>query len=202
MSTMLSVIGAEPIEIEFGSFLKQMSDEEFFDFCQRNRDWRIERTKEGDIIVMPPTGSKSGGRNFNLIVKFGIWVEKDGSGKGFDSSTGFRLPNGATRSPGLAWVRNERWTALSEGEQTEFAPLCPDFVVELRSATDSISRLQDKMKEYMENGAELGWLIDPTERKVYIYRKPSPVEILDDPQTVSGEPTLRGFTLDMRSLWD
>ena len=202
MSTMLSVIGAEPIELEFGSFLKQMSDEEFFDFCQRNRDWRIERTKEGDIIIMPPTGAKSGGRNFNLIVRFGIWAEQDGSGKGFDSSTGFRLPNGATRSPDLAWVRNERWEALTEEEQTEFAPLCPDFVVELRSATDSVSRLQDKMKEYMENGAELGWLIDPAERKVYVYRKSSPVETLDDPQRVSGEPTLRGFSLDMHTLWD
>lgn len=202
MSNMLSVIGPEPIEIEFGSFLKQMSDEEFFDFCQRNRDWRIERTKEGDIIIMPPTGAKSGGRNFNLIVKFGIWAEQDGSGKGFDSSTGFRLPNGATRSPGLAWVRNERWNALSEQEQTEFAPLCPDFVVELRSATDSIQRLQEKMEEYMQNGARLGWLIDPAERKVYIYRQHATVEILDDPQAISGEPTLRGFALDVRSLWD
>ena len=202
MSTMLSVIGAEPIEIEFGSFLKQMSDEEFFDFCQRNRDWRIERSKEGDIIIMAPTGTKSGGRNFELIGSFWIWVKQDGSGKGFDSSTGFKLPNGATRSPDLAWVRNERWNALSEKEQTEFAPLCPDFVVELRSATDSLSRLQDKMAEYMENGAELGWLIDPSERKVYIYRKLSDVEILDNPQTVSGEPTLRGFALDVRNVWD
>jgi Uma2 family endonuclease len=199
---MLSVIGPEPFEIEFGSFLKQMSDEEFFDFCQRNRDWRIERTKEGDIIIMPPTGSKSGGRNFELIGSFWIWVKQDGSGKGFDSSTGFKLPNGATRSPDLAWVRNERWNSLSEQEQTEFAPLCPDFVVELRSATDSLRRLQDKMEEYMENGAELGWLIDPSERKVYIYRKLSDVEILDDPQTASGEPTLRGFALDVRTLWD
>lgn len=202
MSTMLSVIGAEPIEIEFGSFLKQMSDEEFFDFCQRNRDWRIERTKEGDIIILPPTGGKIGRINFDLTGRFGIWAEQDGSGKGFDSSTGFKLPNGATRSPDLAWVRNERWNALSEQEQTEFAPLCPDFVVELRSATDSLSRLQDKMEEYMENGAELGWLIDPSERRVYIYRKLSDVEILDDPQTVSGEPPLRGFALDVRSLWD
>jgi Uma2 family endonuclease len=199
---MLSVIGAEPIEIEFGSFLKQMSDEEFFDFCQRNRDWRIERSKEGGIIILPPTSGKIGGINFDITGRFGVWAEQDGSGKGFDSSTGFKLPNGATRSPDLAWVRNERWNSLSEQEQMEFAPLCPDFVVELRSATDSLRRLQDKMEEYMENGAELGWLIDPSERKVYIYRKLSDVEILDDPQTVSGEPTLHGFALDVRTLWD
>lgn len=199
---MLSVIGAEPFEIEFGSFLKQMSDEEFFDFCQRNRDWRIERTKEGDIIIMPPTGTKSGGRNFELTVSFGIWARQDGTGKGFDSSTGFTLPNGATRSPDLAWVHKERWEALSEQEQKKFSPLCPDFVVELRSATDSLSRLQAKMDEYMENGAELGWLIDPSERKVYIYRKLSDIEIMDDPQIISGEPILRGFALDVRTLWN
>ncbi|HKS30756.1 MAG TPA: Uma2 family endonuclease [Pyrinomonadaceae bacterium] len=201
MSTMLSIIGSEPGEIEF-PYLNAMSDEEFFDFCQRNRDWRIERTREGDIIIMPPAGSKTGGRNFNLTVKFGIWAEQDGTGIGFDSSTGFRLPNGAIRSPDLAWVRKERWEALSEREQTKFAPLCPDFVVELRSATDSVQRLQEKMQEYVENGAGLGWLIDPTERKVYIYRKSSPLEILDDPQEISGEPTLPGFSLDMRNLWD
>ncbi|MBD0373223.1 MAG: Uma2 family endonuclease [Pyrinomonadaceae bacterium] len=202
MSTMLSVIGPETIEIEFGSSLKQMSDEEFFDFCQRNRDLRIERTKEGDIIIMPPAGTKSGGRNFDLIVSFGIWARQDETGKGFDSSTDFTLPNGAIRSPDVSWVRNERWEALSEQEQRKFSPLCPDFVVELRSATDSIQRLQEKMEEYMGNGAEMGWLIDPAERKVYIYRQGAPVEILDDPQTISGEPTLHGFKLDMQALWD
>jgi Uma2 family endonuclease len=199
---MISIIGGEPSEIEFGPSLNLMDDEEFFDFCQRNRDWRIERTKEGDIIVMPPAGSKTGKRNFELTVSFGVWAKQDGTGIGFDSSTGFKLPNGAMRSPDLAWVRKERWEALTEKEQTKFAPLCPDFVVELRSATDSIQRLQEKMEEYMENGAELGWLIDPAERKVYIYRKSSPPEILDDPQEVSGETALHGFKLEMRNLWD
>jgi Uma2 family endonuclease len=202
MSTMLSVMGAEPIEIEFGSFLEQMSDDEFFDFCQRNRDLRIERTQEGDIIIMPPAGTQSGGRNFELIGSFWNWAKQNDTGKGFDSSSGFTLPNGAVRSPDLAWVRNERWEALSEEEQRKFAPLCPDFVVELRSATDSVQRLREKMEEYMENGAELGWLIDPSERKVYIYRQGAAVEIPDDPEAVSGGPTLPGFTLDVRALLD
>ena len=201
MSTMLSVMGAEPIEIEFGSFLAQMSDDEFFDFCQRNRDLRIERTQEGDIIIMPPAGTKSGGRNFNLIVKFGIWAEQDGKGKGFDSSSGFTLPNGAVRSPDLAWVRKERWEALSEEEQRKFAPLCPDFVVELRSATDSVQRLREKMEEYMENGAELGWLIDPKNKRVHVYRAGGEIEILENPTKVLGEDVLENFELDLTEIW-
>ncbi len=151
---------------------------------------------------MPPTSTETGGRNFDLTVNFGIWAKQDGTGKGFDSSTGFTLPNGAKRSPDLAWVLYERWNALTEKDRKRFAPLCPDFVVELRSESDSIAALQEKLEEYIENGAQLGWLIDPFERKVYVYRPAARVETLDDPQFVSGEPLLKGFTLNVQELWN
>ena len=200
MSATLSVTG--PVEINFDTLLKEMDDEEFYQFCQINRELRIERTKEGDIIIMPPANTTTGGKNFELTGSFWAWVKLDGTGKGFDSSTGFTLPNGAKRSPDLSWIRNERWNALTEQERNRFAPICPDFVVELRSKPDSIKTLKAKMDEYIENGAQLGWLIDPMKKRVHIYRPNAVVEVLDNPQTVSGEPLLSGFTLDMQSLWE
>jgi Uma2 family endonuclease len=188
--------------IHFGSVLKNMSEDEFYDFCMRNPDLNLEVSSEGDLVVMPPTGMKSGNRNFELIGRFAAWAQQDGTGKGFDSSTLFSLPNGAKRSPDLAWVKKERWEALSEKEQERFSPLCPDFVVELRSPSDSVKRLQKKMEEYVANGAQLGWLIDPFERKVYVYRPGAQPEVLEDPEAVSGEPLLRGFALDVKALWD
>ncbi|GAC1399059.1 MAG: Uma2 family endonuclease [Pyrinomonadaceae bacterium] len=189
--------------LNFAPLLKdKIGDEEYVELCRLNPEWRIEMTAEGDIIIMPPTGGTTGNRNFNLVVKFGVWSEKDGTGKGFDSSTVFRLPNGAKRSPDLSWIRNERWNALSEDEKNSFAPICPDFVVELRSITDSLKTLQAKMREYIENGAQLGWLIDPFERKVYVSRPNAAIEILDDPQSVSGEPLLKDFTLNLQEIWD
>ncbi len=201
MSTMLSINSTCPIVINVAPLIDGMSDDDFLEFCHLNRELRIERTKEGNIIIMPPTSSETGNRNFNLTVSFGIWARQDGTGKGFDSSTGFQLPNGAKRSPDLAWVRNERWEALSAEERKRFAPLCPDFVVELRSTYDSLAALEEKMKEYIANGAQLGWLIDPAERKIYIYRPNAEVEALDDPQSVSGEPLLKGFVLNTRELF-
>jgi Uma2 family endonuclease len=189
MSAVLTPTETEPVILHFGSLLKRMSDHEFFEFCQRNEDWRIELTSEGDLIIMPPAGGKTGHRNFTLTGLFAAWAQADGTGKGFDSSTGFTLPNGAKRSPDLAWVRRERWEALSEEEREEFPPLCPDFVVELRSVTDRLTMLQAKMQEYIANGAQLGWLIDPLEKKVYIYRPQASVECLDHPQTISGDPS-------------
>ena len=188
--------------LHFRPLIKNWSDEEFYEFFMLNKDLRLELNSAGDLIIMPPTGGKTGIRNFKLIALFGIWVEKDGTGKGFDSSTVFSLPNGAKRSPDLAWVRNERWDALSEDEQEKFPPLCPDFVVELRSPSDALRMLQEKMREYLENGAQLGWLIDPFERKVRIYRPQAAEEILDNPQTVPGEPLLHGFALDVQALWE
>ncbi len=192
----------EPLVLHFQPILKKLDDEAFYEFCRANSELRIERTAEGDIIVMPPTGGKAGIRNFKLIVQFGNWAETDGTGLGFDSSTIFNLPNGAQRSPDLAWVRKDRWQALSKEQQEKFPPLCPDFVVELRSRTDSLKTLQAKMQEYIENGAQLGWLIDPFERRVHVYRAVALVEILDNPQSVSGLPLLNGFKLDVQSLWD
>jgi Uma2 family endonuclease len=202
MSATWSVNGPGPITVHTRPLVKDFTDDEFFEFCQLNKDLRIERTAEGDLTIMPPTGGETGIRNFKLIVSVGEWVKNDGTGQAFDSSTAFRLPNGATRSPDLSWVRNERWNALSKEQKRKFPPLCPAFVVELLSESDSLSDLQDKMQEYVDNGAELGWLFDPFAHRVYIYQPHKPVGILDDPQTVSGEPLLKGFVLDVHPLWD
>ena len=201
MSPAAIVTEAWPLVLHLGPILQKMSEHEFFTFCQSNPEWRLERTQEGDLIVMPPSGGRSGARNFTLIGLFSQWVEADGTGLGFDSSTGFTLPNGAKRSPEVAWVKRSRWEALTAGEQEEFPPLCPDFVVELRSRTDDLGSLQAKMREYIANGAQLGWLIDPQEKTVYIYRPHDEVDCLENPATISGEPLLPGFTLDVQRLW-
>jgi len=190
-----------PIVLDFREILEKMNDDEFESFCRRNPDVEIELTKEGELVIMPPTGGETGIRNFTLIGNFFNWLEKDKSGVGFDSSTVFKLPNGAKRSPDLAWITNEKWNALSAEEKKKFPPLCPDFVVELRSPSDSLVNLQNKMAEYMENGASLGWLIDPLEKKIYVYRPNAETEILDNPKQVGGEPLLEGFILNVRKLW-
>ena len=174
---------------------------QFEQLCGDNPDLRLELTSTGELIVMPPTGSKTGLCNFRLTRQLGNWVEKDRQGVGFGSSTGFTLPNGAKLSPNAAWIRRERWDALSEDEQEGFAPLCPDFVVELRSRTDGLPPLQDKMREYIANGAQLAWLIDPLKRRAYIYRPGHDVEVLEDPDMISGDPVLAEFVLDLRELW-
>jgi len=201
MASALRPTETDPFVIHFEPVLKKLTDDDFFEFCQANREWRIERTSSGDIIIMPPTSGETGGLNFDLLVDFGNWVRVDGTGKGFDSSTGFVLPNGAERSPDLAWVRLSRWEALTEEQRRKFPPLCPDFVVELRSPSDSLAALKDKMQEYIENGAQLGWLIDPVEKKFYVYRPEAAVECLDNPSTVSGEPLLKGFVLNIARFW-
>jgi Uma2 family endonuclease len=150
---------------------------------------------------MPPTEGETGHINFSLTGLFSNWVETDGTGVGFDSSTIFKLPNGAKRSPDVSWVKRERWEALSDEEREKFPPLCPDFVLGLRSRTDDVKTLQAKMEEYIENGALLGWLIDPRERKVYVYQPNTPVNILDQPNAVSGDPLLPGFVLPVSRFW-
>jgi Uma2 family endonuclease len=179
-----------------------MDDDAFFEFCGANPDLRIERTAEGDILVMPPANSETGGQNFTLAGLFFMWARADGTGKGFDSSTGFTLPNGAIRAPDLSWVRLSRWEALSPSERRKFAPICPDFAVELRSPSDVLGDQQKKMEEYLANGAQLGWLIDPQERKVTVYRTGHPVECLEDPAQVSGASHLPGYVLDLAAVWD
>ena len=178
-----------------------LTDDKFFDFCQINRDLRIERTATGELLIMPPTGSETGGSNFELAVQLGTWIKRDGTGKGFDSSTGFTLPNGATVSPDISWVKLERWNALSASQRIKLAPIVPDFVVELRSESDTLKDLSDKMQQYMNNGVKLGWLIDRKRRRVYIYRPGVPVQQLDNPETVSGDPELPGFVLKLGQIW-
>lgn len=191
----------EPLILHLPPRLRQMSDPEFFELCQRNPYWRIEQTAEGDLVIMPPTGGEAGRSNFELTGVFRAWVKADGTGLGFDSSTGFKLPNGAKRSPDLAWVRRSRWERLTADERAAFPPLCPDFVVELRSPSDSLEALHGKMEEYRANGAQLGWLIDPTERKLYVYRPDADVLCLENPGQVSGDPVLPGFVLNLREIW-
>jgi Uma2 family endonuclease len=179
----------------------EMSDDQFFEFCQLNRDLRFERTFDGQLIIMSPTGGVTGNRNFSLTGQFWSWVEQDGTGIGFDSSTGFKLPNGADRSPDVSWLRLSRWNALSPEQQEKFIPLCPDFVIELRSSSDKLQTLQDKLQEYIDNGALLGWLIDRKNRCIYVYRPGVEVERLDNPLALDGDPVLPGFTLKMEKIW-
>ncbi|NET61230.1 MAG: Uma2 family endonuclease [Symploca sp. SIO2E6] len=189
-----------PITVKFPAIV-HMTIEQFYEFCQANQELRIERTATGEVIIMPPVFSDTGNRNFNLAVQLGLWAERDGTGVGFDSSSGFTLPNGATRSPDAAWMKSSRWNTLTEAQRASFAPICPDFVVELRSASDTLSGLQMKMQEYIENGALLGWLIDHKNRRVYLYRPNQAPEILDNPDVILGDPELPGFVLQMAKVW-
>ncbi len=176
--------------------------DQFHEYSRLNPELRIEQTKEGNMIIMLPAYTETGNKNFKLTVEFGIWVKQNGQGEGFDSSTGFILPNGAKRAPDASWIRREHWEALSKKARQKFAHICPDFVIELRSRTDRLKTLQAKMEEYRENGAELGWLIDPFERKVHIYQPHQSVIVLDDPKEVSGDPLLPGFVLKLSAIWD
>lgn len=178
-----------------------IGDDELFELCEVNRDLRIERTADGEILIMPPTGGETGRRNAALTVQLGRWCELDGSGVSFDSSTGFILPSGAERSPDAAWVTLARWRALSAEARAKFPPICPDFVMELRSRSDDLARLLAKMEEYRASGARLGWLIDPVERRVHVYRPHAEVETLDAPVTLAGDPELRGFVLNLSRIW-
>ncbi len=180
----------------------QVSLEQFEFLAVANRDLRLERTAGGELIVNPPTGWESGQRNFNINGQIARWFEENEElGTAFDSSTGFILPNGAIRSPDASWVRRERWQALTTKQRKGFIPLCPDFVVELRSESDRRSELQAKMREYMDNGTRLGWLIDPQNHQVEIYRFGKEVEVLVNPSQLSGEDVLPGLVLDLKRVW-
>ena len=178
-----------------------LSEDQFFRLCQLNRDLRIERNAAGELLIMAPTGGGTGRRNLRVSVRLGSWAERDGTGDAFDSSTGFRLPNGAVRSPDAAWMTHSRLAEIPPEEIEKFIPACPDFVLELRSPGDNLRDVQGKMREYIQSGARLGWLLDPAARRVYVYRPGAPVERLDDPTTVSGDPVLPGFVLDLREIW-
>ena len=178
-----------------------LTDEQFWKLCQNNDDLRFEKTATGELIIMSPTGGYTGERNSELNFQVRAWNRQNNLGKVFDSNTGFTLPNGADRAPDTSWVKMDRWNALTEEERNKFLPLCPDFVVELMSPSDTLAKTRKKMEEYIENGAQLGWLINRKNRQVEIYRPNQKVEILDNPQTVSGENILPGFTLDLATIW-
>jgi len=178
----------------------ELTDEQFFQLCQNNRDLRFERTAKGELVIMPPTGSDTGRRCIKIAAQLENWSSQNNLGIAFDSSTGFKLPNGADRSPDASWVKRERWEALTPEQQETFAPLCPDFVVELRSPSDSLEKVREKMKEYMDNGAHLGWLINPKNQQVEIYRPNQDVEIVQFPTTLSGENVLPGFVLSLEQI--
>lgn len=179
----------------------RLTDEQFFQLCQSNQDLRFEKTAKGELIVMPPTGGETGNRNGRLTQQLFNWSDTDESGIAFDSSTGFKLPNGADRSPDAAWIRKERWNALTPEDKTRFLPLCPDFVVEILSPSDRLETAQAKMQEYIENGARLGWLLNRKLRQVEIYCPGKETEILLDAQTVSGADVLPGFVLHLQRIW-
>lgn len=179
-----------------------LDDDQFLRFCQLNGDLRFERTAKGEIIVMPPAGTGSSNQNAELAADFILWSRQTGCGKITESSGGYKLPNGAIRAPDVAWVPEDRWAKLTKQQRQKFAPICPDFVLELRSRRDRLPVLQRKMAEYIANGAQLGWLIDPVKKQVFVYRPGAAVEHLKNPQTLSGEPVLAGFTLELSRIWD
>jgi len=177
-----------------------VTQKQFEQLSRKYRKLRLELTSTGELIVMPPTGSETGRLNFNLTSQLAAWFSQLGAGVCFNSNAGFTLPNGAIRSPDVAWIKSERWDSLTEQQKKKFAPICPDFVVELRSPSDNLTPLYLKMFEYIENGTYLGWLIDPVKRQVYVYRPDHEVVTLNNPETVSADPLLPGFTLNLTEL--
>ncbi|KJH73417.1 Uma2 family endonuclease [Aliterella atlantica] len=180
----------------------ELTDERFEQICHSNRDLRFERSAKGELVVMSPAGSDTGRQNWGLAGQLWIWNQRTRLGVGFDSSAGFTLPNGAIRSPDLSWIKQERWDTLSQAQKRKFAPICPDFVVELCSPSDRLTDVQSKMQEYLDNGTRLGWLIIPENRQVEIYRLNRDVEVLSNPVSLSGEDVLPGFELDLSEIWD
>ncbi|MEB3355821.1 MAG: Uma2 family endonuclease [Synechococcales bacterium] len=179
----------------------QLSDKQFFELCRANPDIKFERNANGDLIIMPPTGGETGRRNAKLTARFVVWSEQTQLGEIFDSSTCFKLPNGADRSPDVAWIQQDRWDDLTPKQKEMFPPIAPDFVLELMSPTDTLQATQAKMQEYIDNGVRLGWLLDPKSQRVEIYRQGRSPEVLASPTTLSGEEVLSGFTLDMAVVW-
>jgi Uma2 family endonuclease len=180
----------------------KLTDDQLFELCQLNQELWIERTAEGDLVIMAPEGWETGNRGANLVTLLTQWAWQDGTGISCGSSTGFILPNRAMRAPDAAWVLRSRLAALTAEQKQKFLPLCPDFVVEICSPSDRLSTVQAKMQEYLDNGARLGWLFDPPNRMVYVYRPNQPVERLENPPTISGEPVLPRFVLDLHKIWE
>jgi Uma2 family endonuclease len=189
-----------PLRLDLGA-LRYWTDDELYELCARNPEIRIERTAEGDIVIMSPAGWASGRRSAEVAMALGAWARRDGTGVTSDSSAGYLLPNGAMRAPDASWVLRSRLADIPPETREKFLPLCPDFVVEIKSPSDRLADLQAKMEEYRGNGARLGWLIDPEARRVHVYRPGREPEVLEDPREVSGEPELPGFVLDLEPIW-
>ncbi len=180
-----------------------LTEDQFFEFCVLNRELlRIERTAGGEILIMSPTGARGSNQNLEISGQLYLWTKSDGTGVAFDSNGGFTLPNNAMRSPDAAWVARDRLASFTEEEKGKFLPLCPDFVIELRSRTDRLDDQKQKMEEYISNGARLGWLIEPFERQVFVYRPGRPSQQLDRPPSVDAAPELPGFVLDLAKIWE
>lgn len=178
-----------------------LTDEQFFQLCQDNRDLRFERNARGNLIIMTPAGDETSSRNASITAQLWFWNQEHKLGIVFDSSAGFILANGATRCPDAAWIPLEKWEKIPPNERERFSSICPDFVIELLSPRDSLKVTQAKMQEYIENGTILGWLINRKARQVEIYRQRKPLEILDNPQTLSGKDVLPGFILNLELIW-
>ena len=189
------------ITLNLNSIIK-LTSEQFYQLCEENPDLKLERSANGELIAMPPTGGETGKRNVKVTTQLDLWNEQTEFGEVFDSSTGFTLPNKADRSPDVSWVEKSRWSALTPEQKDKFIPLCPDFVIELLSPSDSLKKTQEKMQEYMENGCRLGWLINRKKREVEIYRPGQDVEVLHSPLTLSGENVLPGFVLNLQKIWN
>jgi Uma2 family endonuclease len=188
------------VTVNLNSIIK-LTNDQFYQLCRDNPDVKFERNANGEIIIMPPTGGETGNRNFELSADFAIWNRQYRLGVCFDSSTCFKLPNGADRSPDVSWIKQERWNTLTPEQKEKFPPIAPDFVLELMSPTDSLKKTQEKMQEYMKNEVRLGWLIDRKTRRVEIYRLGQAIEVLESPTELSGEDVLPGFVLNLETVW-
>ncbi|MCF2147973.1 Uma2 family endonuclease [Desmonostoc muscorum LEGE 12446] len=188
------------LTLNLNSVIK-LTREQFYQLCEENPDLKLERNAQGELILMPPTGGETGRSNVNLILQVASWNEQNQLGEVFDSSTGFTLPNGADRSPDVSWMEKSRWEALTKEQREKFIPLCPDFVIEIMSPSDTLKKVQDKMNEYKSNGCRLGWLLNRKKKEVEIYRPGQEVEVLKLPQNLSGENVLPGFVLNLQKIW-
>ncbi|MGQ0542918.1 MAG: Uma2 family endonuclease [Blastocatellia bacterium] len=189
------------LHFDFEDTRRKVTPDEFWEFCAKNRKLRAELTKDGDVIIMAPTGFESSEENAELVLQLAIWAKKDGTGKVTESNGAYVLPNGATKAPDAAWIRKERLEQFSAEERKKFLPVAPDFVVEIRSESDTLNDLQEKMEEWIENGVLLAWLIDTKTKQVHIYRPNNLAEVLDNPYKVSADDVLPGFELDVTEIW-
>ncbi len=190
------------VTLSLKPFIDRISETDLEKLCQENPEARLEINTEGQLIIMSPTGSESGKRNTSLIFQVELWNRQQNLGIVFDSSTGFKLSNGAIRSPDVSWVTLAAWNSLTKQQQRKFAPIDPDFVIELMSPTDDLDELQGKMQEYRNCGVRLGWLINPDEKQVEIYRQQEEPEILNNPQTLSGEQILPNLIVDLQDIFE